>query len=58
VPKGKVQMIEADLVKHPACPRNGFSGNRLWQNVVASDVDGHAGCGPILNPEEWRDLTE
>jgi hypothetical protein len=52
------QMIEADLAKHPECPRNGFQvtvyGTTLWRTMLTITP----AAGPIRNPQEWRDLTE
>ena len=52
------QMIEADLAKHPECPRNGFQvtvyGTTLWRVMLTITP----AAGPIRNPQEWRDLTE
>ena len=66
VPKGKetktavelAQMIEADLAKHPQCPREGFVvtvyGTTLWRAMLTITP----AAGPVPNPQEWRDLTE
>jgi hypothetical protein len=66
VPKGKeiktaaelAQMIEADLAKHPDCPKNGFRvtvyGTTLWRAMLTITP----AAGPIRNPQEWRDFTE
>jgi hypothetical protein len=66
VPKGKetktaaelAQMIEADLAKHPECPRTGFQvtvyGTTLWRAMLTIKP----AAGPVRNPQEWRDLTE
>jgi len=52
------QMIEADLAKHPQCPRRGFAvtvyGTTLWRAMLTITP----AAGPIRNPQEWRDLTE
>ena len=52
------QMIEADLAKHPQCPRNGFAvtvyGATLWRAMLTIGPT----AGPVRNPQEWRDLTE
>jgi len=66
VPKAKeiktaaelAQMIEADLAKHPDCPKNGFRvtvyGATLWRAMLTITP----AAGPIRNPQEWRDFTE
>jgi hypothetical protein len=52
------QMIEADLVKHPQCPKNGLQvtvyGTTLWRAMLTITP----AAGPVRNPQEWRDLTE
>ena len=52
------QMIEADLAKHPQCPRKGFVvtvyGTTLWRAMLTIGPV----AGPVRNPQEWRDLTE
>lgn len=52
------QMIEADLAKHPECPRKGFVvtvyGTTLWRAMLTIAP----AAGPVRNPQEWRDLTE
>lgn len=52
------QMIEADLAKHPQCPRKGFVvtvyGTTLWRAMLTITP----AAGPVRNPQEWRDLTE
>ncbi|HEY2211091.1 MAG TPA: hypothetical protein VGH62_05610 [Bradyrhizobium sp.] len=52
------QMIEADLAKHPDCPKNGFRvtvyGTTLWRAMLTITP----AAGPIRNPQEWRDFTE
>ena len=51
-------MIEADLAKHPECPRKGFQvtvyGTTLWRAMLTIKP----AAGPVRNPQEWRDLTE
>jgi hypothetical protein len=51
-------MIEADLAKHPECPRRGFQvtvyGMTLWRAMLTIKP----AAGPVRNPQEWRDLTE
>jgi hypothetical protein len=52
------QMIEADLAKHPQCPKKGFQvtvyGTTLWRAMLTITP----AAGPVRNPQEWRDLTE
>ena len=52
------QMIEADLAKHPQCPREGFVvtvyGSTHWRAMLTI----RPAAGPVRNPQEWRDLTE
>jgi hypothetical protein len=52
------QMIEADLAKHPECPKKGFQvtvyGTTLWRAMLTITP----AAGPVRNPQEWRDLTE
>ena len=52
------QMIEADLAKHPECPKKGFRvtvyGSTLWRAMLTITP----AAGPVRNPQEWRDLTE
>jgi hypothetical protein len=52
------QMIEADLAKHPECPKKGFQvtvyGTTLWRAMLTITP----AAGPIRNPQEWRDFTE
>jgi hypothetical protein len=52
------QMIEADLAKHPQCPKDGFRvtvyGATLWRAMLMIAP----AAGPIPNPQEWRNLTE
>ena len=52
------RMIEADLAKHPHCPRRGFAvtvyGTTLWRAMLTITP----AAGPVRNPQEWRDLTE
>jgi hypothetical protein len=52
------QMIEADLAKHPQCPKDGFQvtvyGASLWRAMLTIAP----AAGPIRNPQEWRNLTE
>lgn len=52
------RMIEADLAKHPDCPRKGFVvtvyGATLWRAMLTITP----AAGPVRNPQEWRDLTE
>ncbi len=52
------QMIEADLAKHPECPRQGFVvtvyGTTLWRAMLTITP----AAGPVRNPQEWRDLTQ
>lgn len=51
-------MIEADLARHPQCPRKGFQvtvyGTTLWRAMLTITP----AAGPVRNPQEWRDLTE
>jgi hypothetical protein len=51
-------MIEADVAKHPECPRTGFQvtvyGTTLWRAMLTIKP----AAGPVRNPQEWRDLTE
>lgn len=65
VPKGKetktaaelAQMIEADLAKHPQCPKGlqvTVYGTTLWRAMLMIKP----AAGPVRNPQEWRDLTE
>ncbi len=52
------RMIEADLAKHPQCPRQGFVvtvyGTMLWRAMLTITP----AAGPVRDPQEWRDLTE
>ena len=52
------QMIEADLSKHPECPRKGFVvtvyGASLWRAMLTITP----AAGAVRNPQEWRDLTD
>ena len=52
------RMIEADLAKHPNCPRKGLVvtvyGTTLWRAMLMITP----AAGPLRNPQEWRDLTE
>jgi hypothetical protein len=52
------QMIEADLAKHPDCPKNGFRvtvyGTTPWRAMLTITP----AAGPVRNPQEWRDFTE
>jgi hypothetical protein len=52
------QMIEADLAKHPQCPKKGFQvtvyGTTPWRAMLMITP----AAGPVRNPQEWRDLTE
>jgi hypothetical protein len=52
------RMIEADLAKHPQCPRAGFVvtvyGTTLWRAMLTITP----AAGPVRDPQEWRDLTE
>jgi hypothetical protein len=52
------RMIEADLAKHPNCPRKGLVvtvyGTTLWRAMLMITP----AAGPVRNPQEWRDLTE
>lgn len=52
------RMIEADLAKHPQCPRKGFVvtvyGTTLWRAMLMITP----AAGPVRNPQEGRDLTE
>lgn len=52
------RMIEADLGKHPQCPRKGFVvtvyGTTLWRAMLTITP----AAGPVRNPQQWRDLTE
>jgi hypothetical protein len=52
------QMIEADLAKHPQCPKKGFQvtvyGATLWRAMLTITP----AAGPVRNPQEWRNLTE
>ena len=52
------RMIEADLAKHPQCPRKGFEvtvyGTTLWRAMLTITP----AAGPVRDPQEWRDLTE
>jgi hypothetical protein len=52
------QMIEADLSKHPQCPRKGFVvtvyGATLWRAMLTITP----AAGRVRDPQEWRDLTE
>jgi hypothetical protein len=52
------QMIEADLAKHPECPKKGFVvtvyGATHWRAMLTITP----AAGPVRNPQEWRDLTE
>jgi hypothetical protein len=65
VPTGKAtktaaelaQMIEADLAKHPQCPRGlhvTVYGATLWRAMLTITP----AAGPVRDPQEWRDLTE
>jgi hypothetical protein len=51
-------MIEADLARHPHCPKKGFVvtvyGASLWRAMLTITP----AAGPVRNPKEWRDLTE
>jgi hypothetical protein len=51
-------MIEADLAKHPQCPRKGLVvtvyGTTLWRAMLMITP----AAGPVRDPQEWRDLTE
>lgn len=52
------QMIEADLAKHPECPRQGFVvtvyGTTLWRAMLTITP----AAGAVRSAQEWRDLTE
>ena len=51
------QMIEADLAKHPQCPRGlqvTVYGATLWRAMLTITP----AAGPVRDPQEWRDLTE
>jgi hypothetical protein len=52
------QMIEADLAKHPQCPKNGLQvtvyGATHWRAMLTITP----AAGPVRNAQEWRDLTE
>ena len=52
------RMIEADLLKHPQCPRKGLVvtvyGTELWRAMLLIKP----AAGPLRDPQEWRDLTE
>jgi hypothetical protein len=66
VPTGKeiktatelAQMIEADLAKHPQCPKMGLQvtvyGATLWRAMLTITP----AAGAVRDPQEWRDLTE
>ena len=65
VPTGKptktaaelAQMIEADLAKHPQCPRGlqvTVYGATHWRAMLTITP----AAGPVRDPQEWRDLTE
>jgi hypothetical protein len=51
------QMIEADLAKHPQCPKGlqvTVYGATLWRAMLTITP----AAGPVRDPQEWRDLTE
>jgi hypothetical protein len=52
------ELIEADLARHPHCPRKGLQvtvyGTTLWRAMLTITP----AAGPLRNPQEWRDLTE
>jgi hypothetical protein len=52
------ELIEADLARHPHCPRKGLQvtvyGSTLWRAMLTITP----AAGPLRNPQEWRDLTE
>jgi hypothetical protein len=52
------RMIEADLARHPKCPREGLVvtvyGTTFWRAMLTITP----AAGPLRNPQEWRDLTE
>ena len=52
------QMIEADLAKHPHCPKHGLVvtvyGATHWRAMLTITP----AAGPVGDPQEWRDLTE
>ena len=51
------QMIEADLAKHPQCPRGlqvTVYGATHWRAMLTITP----AAGPVRDPQEWRDLTE
>jgi hypothetical protein len=52
------QMIEADLGKHPDCPKKGFVvtvyGATHWRAMLTIKP----AAGPIRNAREWWDLTD
>jgi hypothetical protein len=52
------RMIEADLAKHPDCPKDGFRvtvyGATLWRAMLTITP----AAGPVRNPKEWRALTQ
>lgn len=52
------RMIEADLAKHPQCPKQGFRvtvyGATPWRAMLTISP----AAGPVRNAQEWRDLTE
>jgi hypothetical protein len=52
------RMIEADLLKHPQCPKKGLVvtvyGTTLWRAMLMITP----AAGPVRDPQEWRDLTE
>jgi hypothetical protein len=65
VPTGKetktaaelAQMIEADLAKHPQCPKGlqvTVYGATHWRAMLTITP----AAGPVRDPQEWRDLTE
>lgn len=52
------RMIEADLAKHPQCPKQGFVvtvyGATHWRAMLMITP----AAGPLQNAQQWRDLTE
>jgi hypothetical protein len=52
------ELIEADLARHPHCPRRGIQvtvyASTLWRAMLTITP----AAGPLRNPREWRDLTE
>ena len=52
------RMIEADLAKHPQCPKQGFVvtvyGATHWRAMLTITP----AAGPLQNAQQWRDLTE